>query len=395
MDIVKEEKYKTIKIFTDLKFDEYKYSKVLSEMLTQATYEFNSYKSDKKDSTLQNVLLEGLYSEKGVSEGILIGNNVNIAKSLVDEPSISMDPETLAKNAVKLGKENNYEVEVKNISEIKELGMNAFLAVGQGSIKEPKLIIARYKGNKDSDEILGLVGKGLTYDSGGYSIKPTNSMITMKCDMAGAAAVLSTINLIAQAKLKINVTAVVAACENLISGNAYKPGDIVKTMKGKTIFIGNTDAEGRVTLVDSIYYTVTKENVSKVIDLATLTGAAIVSLGDLCAATFTNNQDFLNEYHSAALDSDEAVWQLPLQDCYRDDIKHNEADFINTASLVGGTPGSAAGAFLLEEFTEGKDWIHVDIAGPAHFGRDRGFYKKGASGYGVRTLYEFAKTISK
>ncbi len=389
MDIVKEEKYRTIVITSEAK--QYK---VIVEMMMVGSYSFNEYKSDKKQWLLETVYVDGNVDEKDIHEAVMVGNSINVARSLVDAPSITMYPETLAEKAIELGQQHGFDVEVKELNEIKELGMNAFLAVAQGSSKQPKLIVARYQGNKDSSEILGLVGKGVTYDSGGYSIKPTNSMVTMKSDMAGAAAVLSAISLIAQAKVNINVTVVIAACENMISGDGYKPGDIVKTMKGKTIFIGNTDAEGRVTLVDAVYYAIEKEKVSKVIDLATLTGAAIVSLGDLCAATFTNNQQFLNDYHCCASSVDEFVWQLPLQEFYRDDIKHHEADYINTASTVSGAPGSAAGAFLIEEFVEGKDWIHVDIAGPSHFSRDRGFYKKGASGYGVKTLYELAKKMS-
>lgn len=393
--LVKDEKYSAIKIVCQVNFDDYKYSKTLAEMFTVYSYDFDKYLSDKKSANLKEIYLANKYDEKAISEGCLIGENVNTARRLVDEPSIYLYPEVLANEVVKLGKEYGYEVEVKGYKEIKELGMNAFLAVGQGSAKEPRLIVARYNGDPNSSEILGLVGKGITYDAGGLSIKPTNSMITMKSDMAGAAAVIGAISLIAQAKLKINVTAVVAACENLISGDSYKPGDIVKTMKGKTIFIGNTDAEGRVTLVDSVYYTATVEKVSKIIDLATLTGAAIVALGDLCAASMTNNQEFLDKYHQAAKATNEVVWQLPLQDMYREDIKHYEADFINTASLSTGTPGVAAGALLIEEFTEGKDWIHLDIAGPAHMTRKRGYYSKGATGFGVRSLYEFAKNTSK
>lgn len=366
----------------------------VAEMAVFASYQFSHYQQDSKPPSMKTLYIVDENADEthaaGIFEGLALGESTSIARSLVDEPACVIYPETLANRAVEYGETFGFEVEVKEESEIATLGLSAFLAVAKGSSKSPKLIVMRYKGQPESDQIEGWVGKGLTYDAGGMSIKSADGMEHMKTDMAGAAAVIGAMVAVAKARLPINVTAVVAACENMISGDSYKPGDILTTMAGKTIYIGNTDAEGRLTLVDAITYIVRNEGVSSVVDLATLTGAAIMALGNVSALSVSNDDDFYSKYDHAAKQAGEKVWRMPAFKEYEKSIKHHEADFTN----MGGKPGSITAALVLREFTEGKPWIHVDIAGVAHYTAPLGYYPKGASGYGVKTLYQLAKISS-
>ncbi|MCK8060868.1 MULTISPECIES: leucyl aminopeptidase [unclassified Fusibacter] len=365
--------------------------RAFAEIAQSNTYQFDSFKSKKTQQTLVSVtIVEEEINDaliEVISEGILLGEGVNVAKKLVDEPSNVINPETLAKYAKQFGKEFGFEVDVFKEEKIEKLGMHAYMAVARGSSNEPHFIVMRYVGDKSSKDILGFVGKGLTYDTGGYSIKTATGMETMKTDMGGAAAVIGAMVSIAKAKLPVNVTAVVAACENSISGDSYKPGDILKTMGGKTIYIGNTDAEGRLTLVDAITYIVREEKVSCVVDMATLTGAALAALGTVAAVTVTNDDNFHRSYEEASRLAGENIWRMPTFKEYDEQIKHHEADLTN----MGGQPGSITAALVLREFVEGKPWVHVDIAGVAHYKKPQGYYAKGASGYGVKSLYELAK----
>lgn len=366
----------------------------VAEMAVFASYQFSHYQSDSKPSSLNQIYIVDENANEthsaGIFEGLTIGESTSVARSLVDEPACVIYPETLAKKVVEYGTTYGFEVEVKDEADINALGLSAFLAVARGSSKSPKLIVMRYKGQPDSNQIEGWVGKGLTYDAGGLSIKSADGMEHMKTDMAGAGAVIGAMVAVAKANLPINVTAVVAACENVISADSYKPGDILTTMAGKTIYIGNTDAEGRLTLVDAITYIVRNEGVASVVDLATLTGAAIMALGNVSALSVSNDDEFYQQYDHAAKLAGEKVWRMPAFKEYEKLIKHHEADFTN----MGGKPGSITAALVLREFTEGKPWIHVDIAGVAHYTTPLGYYPKGASGYGVKTLYQLAKMKS-
>ena len=262
-----------------------------------AGYKFDKYKNNEK-FYLPNVTILGAPKEKvdkmrkKIQEAINVADGIILARDLVNEPSNVLYPETLAQRAVKAGKESGFEVEVFNEEKIEELGMKAFLEVGKGSVHKPRLIVMRYNGNENSNERVGLVGKGLTFDTGGYSLKPSSSMDTMKSDMGGAAAVIGTMQALAKNKVEKNVVAVVAACENAISGGSYKPGDIIGSMAGKTIEVLNTDAEGRLTLIDAVTYIIEKENVNKIVDVATLTGAALVALGTEITVVISNNDEF-------------------------------------------------------------------------------------------------------
>ena len=368
-------------------------SRMTAEALILADYRFDLYKSDRKESTLEkmDIAFEGIH-EMAFEEGRIIGEETLESRRMTDLPANVLTPSYLAEIAIEKGKKAGFEVEVKGQKDIEALGMNAFLAVSQGSSQEPKLIVMRYHGCKESEERLGLVGKGLTYDSGGLSIKPTNSMVNMKTDMAGAGAVISAMSAIARGKLNVNVTAVVAACENMISGACYKPGDIIGSMGKKSIFIGNTDAEGRLTLIDAVTYIQEKENVTSVVDIATLTGAAIHCLG-----TDATPMLYTDETHGKAMEkafekADQLTWRMPMFEPYRELLKHDSADLTNTA----GSPGTiTAGMFIGVFIQNDRPWIHLDIAGTSATEKAGGIYSKGGTGVGVAPFYYYAQSFSK
>ncbi|MBS5939890.1 leucyl aminopeptidase [Clostridium sp.] len=374
--------------------------KAMATSAELANYTFNKYKTDAKEEKELNVSISrcGVKEatkeiEDAINEGVEVAKGIIIARNLVNEPSNVIYPETLAEAAVNAGKESGFEVEVHGVEKIKALKMEAFYNVAKGSVKEPKLIVMRYFGDEDNKEnVLGLVGKGLTYDSGGYSIKPTTGMVDMKSDMGGAASVIGALSVIAKRGLKLNVIAVIAACENLISGDAYKPGEVIGSMAGKTIEVVNTDAEGRLTLVDAVHYIITEEKVNEVIDLATLTGAALVALGETTTAVVTNNEGFFNELKSASEYTGDKMWQLPTFDDYKELIKSDIADLKNSGGRFAGT--ITAGLFI-EAFVQDKPWLHLDIAGTAWTSKNSNLGVKGGTGAPVHTLYELAKRRSK
>lgn len=373
--------------------------RAMIEGLSLSNYKFNKYKSDREkiDETDVSITIGGHNLEHKdysdiVEESKILVETVFNARDLVNEPSNVIYPETLAEEAVKFSKRYGFEIEIINHKKIEELQMNSFLAVGKSSIHKPKVIVMRYFGDKDNlDQKLGLIGKGLTYDSGGYSLKPSNSMVDMKSDMGGAATVIGAISAIAKRKLKINVVAVVAACENVIGNEAYKPGDIINSMAGKNIEILNTDAEGRLTMIDAVTYAIREEHITEIIDVATLTGAALVALGNDVTAVVTNNDSFYKELEKAFISTGEKMWNLPNFDDYKTLIKSDIADLKNTGGRYGGT--ITAGLFV-GEFVENKPWLHLDIAGPAYITVPWDYCPKGGTGAGVRTLYELAKNRS-
>ncbi|MGO1368086.1 leucyl aminopeptidase [Senegalia sp. (in: firmicutes)] len=364
--------------------------KAAVESIMMSDYKFDDYKTDKEESEeiSLDILVDNASNFEDVKkEAMILANSNIIARNLVNQPANIMNPLKLSEDVKKLGKEKGFEVEVLGLSEIKELKMDAYLSVAKASAIEPKFIIMRYKGDSENEDILGYVGKGLTYDSGGLSIKPTSGMVTMKSDMGGAAAVIGAMCAISEAKVKRNVVSVVAACENMIAGNSYRPGDIINSMGGKTIFIGNTDAEGRLTLIDAMNYIVTKENVNKVLDIATLTGAAIYCTGDAASAAISNDSEFFMDLDNSFKLSGEQIWRMPIFDEYKELIKHEEADLTNTA----GNPGTVTAGLFVGEFNGDLPWIHVDIAGTAFAKKGNGILSKGGTGIAVRPLYYLAK----
>ena len=264
------------------------------------------------------------------------------------------------------------------------MGLKAYLSVAQGSDKAPHFIVMNYAGDPDSSYKTALVGKGLTYDSGGYSLKPSNSMKTMQSDMGGSATVIGAMHAIAQKKLKVNVVAVVAACENLLSGKAYKPGDIIGSLAGKTIEVDNTDAEGRLTLADAVYYATHELKADRVIDLATLTGACLIALGDEYTGLVTNNADFIQELKDAAQKAGEKIWELPTSKHFEKQNESKVADIKNTGGRLAGT---ITADMFVGAFVDGdKPWIHMDIAGTAWLDNAYSYLPAGGTGIHVKTL---------
>ncbi|AJG99316.1 aminopeptidase [Clostridium beijerinckii] len=370
-------------------------TKSMVEGIGFGEYRFDKYKTEANENSEIEVSI--CTDENGkpnsideyIDEALILVETTKFARDLVNEPANVLYPETLAEKVIGSGNKYGFEVEVFDEKKINELGMESFLSVAKGSELPPRLIVMRYFGDESKkDDILGLVGKGVTYDSGGYSIKPTSSMDSMKSDMGGAASVIGAISAIAKKKLKINVVGVIAACENLISGKAYKPGDIIGSMAGKYIEVLNTDAEGRLTLIDAVHYIIEKEKANKVIDLATLTGAALVALGVTTTAVVSNNDEFYKELEIASLKADEKIWRLPNFDDYKKLIKSDIADLKNTGGRHAGT--ITAGLFI-GEFVQNKPWLHLDIAGTAWTEKETSYCSKGGTGVGVRTLYYLAK----
>jgi len=363
--------------------------KAATEAMYMADYKFDDYLKSKKVQTIDVDFYLGTDKDyTAVMEEAKIVATANlISRDLVNQPANVMHPISLAEKVIELGKEKGFEVEVLDKAQIEALGMESYLAVSSGSSIDPRFIIMRYIGDKSSDDILGYVGKGLTYDSGGYSIKPTTGMVNMKDDMGGSAAVIGAMCAIAEAKLERNVVAVVAACENMISGSAYRPGDIIGSMGGKSIFIGNTDAEGRLTLIDAMHYIVTKENVTQVLDIATLTGAAIHCTGAAASVVISNNDEFYSKLQESYDLSGEQIWRMPIFDEYKELLKHGEADLTN----IAGSPGTITAGLFIGEFTNNLPWIHIDIAGTTRSKAEKGVYSKGATGTSVKPLYYLAK----
>ncbi len=366
---------------------------VLAEHASLSQYKFDKFKSSKKETVFEHLYIvdadANVALEEAVKEGLLLAEAQKTTKELVNEPANKMFPEDLAEKAKECGKKYGFDVDVYEKDKIQKLGMDAYWSVAKGSPNHPpKLIVMRYRGGDKNAKNYGLVGKGLCFDSGGYSLKPSTGMDTMKLDMGGAATLIGAMQAIATAKLPVNITAVVASCQNLIGTDAYLPGDIIGSMAGKSIFVKNTDAEGRLTLVDAITYIIREEKVDTVIDFATLTGAAMAAFGAACAATMTNDDEFYKTFKDAADKAGEKVWLMPIFDEYKSIIKHEDADLNNCP----GNPGIITAGMFLGEFVEDKPWVHVDIAPTAYIDKQSGFYDKGATGYGVKICYEFAKS---
>lgn len=359
------------------------------EGFLQAEYTWQDYKSEKIDCEELSLFVEGyegLENDFEELENLIEG--VGITRTLVNIPSNDLYPETLANRVVDIFNGTNVEVEVLDKKQIEELGMQAYLQVARGSAKEPKFIIMKYMPLKDTKDHLTFVGKGLTYDSGGYAIKPASGMVTMKCDMGGSASVIGAMFALNKNNVQKNVVAVVAAAENMISGDAYKNGDIIGSMKGSTIEIGNTDAEGRLTLADAIYYAATKLDSRAVVDLATLTGACIVALGEKVTGIVSNDDELAELMLESSRQADEDMHRFSVFETHRKQIKGTFGDLKN--STTGGAGSITAGLFL-EHFVEGKPWVHLDIAGPAYFDNAWSYYPAGGSGISVKTIYDFAK----
>ncbi|MDO5737676.1 MAG: leucyl aminopeptidase [Eubacteriales bacterium] len=345
-------------------------------------------------SNLKLVLSSEIENQEVViDEAFKLAEAVKLSRYLVDQPANLMTPEILAEEAKKAAEKYGFEIEIKEKDEIIDMGMEAFWAVAKGSDNPPRFIVMRYLNNPDSDEKIALVGKGICYDSGGYAIKPASGMVTMHADMGGSAAVIGAISALAACQEKVNVVAIVAACENMISGDANRNGDIIGSLAGKTIEVLNTDAEGRLTLADAVTYAQKFEKATKIIDIATLTGACVVALGTDIAGVISNDDEIFNAIQLGSDLSGDKVWRMPNDDEYALLNKSRRADISNTGSSRWG--GMITAGLFVRAFTGGLPWAHIDIAGPAYLDGPTEGYPAGASGAGAAILYHATKELCK
>jgi leucyl aminopeptidase len=396
-----DKKYDSIRfrIFSQLENHSLEFSEYVRDLtltIREAEYSFDTFKSKQKQTYSPNTLsitmgnsdkIENLQQEQQVAEAV--ANGIKMTKDLGNTPSNVCTPTWLGEQARELeaNDKGRTRVDVLNIASIRELGMNSFLSVAQGSAEEPKLIVVKYNGADDeNEEPIALVGKGITFDSGGISIKPASGMNEMKYDMLGAATVLGVIKAIQQIGLKKNVVGVIPSCENMPSGTSVKPGDIVTSMSGITIENNNTDAEGRLILCDALTFTQRSEMFTKptfVIDMATLTGAICVSLGSVHSGLFTKDDLLAENLVHAGSQTQDTLWEMPMDDAYDDMLKTNHADVANVGGRDGGS--SSAACFLSRFIDEGTRWAHLDIAGTASIGGK----DKHATGRPVHMLVQF------
>ena len=371
--------------------------RAMAEGSALGLYRFDKYKTDPDDRPgLDEVTIVELDPDKvaalgeGGSQGSIVADAVNLCRDMVNEPANSMTPTRMAEVALEVANDCGLGIEVLDRPEMAEMSMGALLGVAQGSDEPPKLIVLRYEGDpEDEDNHLGLLGKGITFDSGGLDIKSAAGMARMKGDMAGGAAVIAAMNAIGHLKPKVNVTAIVPATENMPGGRAQRPGDVVRTMSGKTIEIINTDAEGRLVLADAVSYA-RSLGLVKLVDVATLTGAVVVALGKAYTGAFGNDQDLVDEIVAAGNQAGERVWQLPVYDGYNRQYKSDIADIKNTG---GRNAGSIIGAQIIGEFSDGASWVHLDIAGTSTSDSDGGYNPRGPTGTPVRTLITLAQQM--
>jgi leucyl aminopeptidase len=371
-------------------------AKAIAEGALLGLYSFTKYKKPEYED-VEEMLIVVREKEKvpileaAIGKGKLVASATNLARDMVNEPANYMTPSQMAEAAKEISSKYNLEFKVFDREDMEAMGMGALLGVAKGSNQPPRLITLSYKGDERSEKALGFLGKGITFDSGGISIKASEGMSEMKDDMAGAAAVMTALGAIAQLKPKINVTAIIPATENLPSGSALKPGDVLKALNGKTIEVISTDAEGRLILADALSYA-QKLGLSPLIDLATLTGACRVALGTLYSGLFGNDQDLVDKVLRAAERTGERMWQMPMPEEYKEQNKSEIANVKNTGNRYG---GAITAALFLTEFVDNTPWVHIDIAGTASSNKESGYTIKGATGVGVRTLVELALSEAK
>ena len=358
-------------------------------------FDADYYRSDRKDQKIDalTILAAGNQAalEKAANEAQVIGESQNFTRDLVNEPSNRMTPTILGDRAKKMCQEVGLKCEVYGADRIKELKMGAFWGVAQGSDEPPALIVMKYEpAGAPEKPVLGLVGKGITFDTGGISIKPADGMEKMKYDMAGGATMIGAMRAIALLKPKVKVIGIVCATENMPSGKAQKPGDVQIAMSGKSIEIINTDAEGRLVLADGLVYA-RQLGCTHLVDAATLTGAVVVALGYANAGIFANDDAMYERFHKANEEAGEKMWRLPLDDEYKDNIKSSIADIVNSGGRWGGAINAA---MFLKEFAEDTPWIHLDIAGTAWMEDQKPWIAKGPSGIALRSLVEFVKSFA-
>ncbi len=374
-------------------------TRALVEGAEIAEPDWDTYKSERVDHSVWALQVLVNESERraveeirqGFAEGTIVARAQNFARGLVNEPGNVLTPTVLADRAQGMCGEVGLTCEVYSTAKLLELGMGAFAAVAQGSAEPPALIVMTYTPEGGVDEgapVMGLVGKGITFDTGGISIKPADNMEKMKYDMAGAAAMIGAMRAIAELKPRVKVVSVICSAENMPDGKAFKPGDVVRTMSGKTIEIINTDAEGRLVLADGLHYAKTL-GCTHLVNAATLTGACVVALGYLNAGVFSNDDRAWEQFMACTRLSGEGFWRLPCTDEYKDGIKSQIADMVNAGSRAGGAINAA---MLLKEFVGDTPWLHLDIAGCAWNEEVKPWLPKGPTGIAVRTIVEWVRS---
>lgn len=358
-----------------------------------ADYRFSGYKQEEEREKPMQVLdilcsdANRKTAEDAIRSGRAFGEGTRLARDLVNIPANYLTPEKLANKAEEVAKAHGMSIDILEKKDMEKHGMGGLLAVAQGSVQSPKMIVMKYQGLDEWKNVIGFVGKGVTFDSGGISLKPPNSMEDMKGDMGGAASVIGAMDAIGRLRPKLNVLAVIPATENMPSGSAVKPGDVITTMSGKTVEVLNTDAEGRLILADAVTYA-KKKGASRLIDLATLTGAVLVALGTYTTGAMTNDSSWLSEVKAAAQETGEPMWELPTFDAYKKMIRSPIADLRNT----GGTrnAGAITAGLFVGAFAEKTPWVHLDIAGTAWADQADDWTPKGGTGVMVRTLVELS-----
>jgi len=374
-------------------------AQAMAEGAVMGLYRFLRHKKpDEEQREIEQLTLVEVDRKKtpalrqGVATGRILAEAANRARDMANEPANLFTPSVMAEQAQAIAAEVGLECEVLEREQMQELGMGALLSVAQGSAQPPKLIVLRYRADRRSASGgLGLLGKGITFDSGGISIKPAAGMEAMKGDMSGGAAVIAAMWAIGRLKPPINVTAVVPATENMPSGSATRPGDVVRAMSGKTIEIINTDAEGRLILADAIAYA-RQQGLSPIIDVATLTGAMVVALGKVATGCVANDQELCQKVIAAGQAAGEKFWQFPLFEEYKELIKSNVADVKNVGAP--GQAGALTAAQFLAEFVEDTPWVHLDMAGTDDTDKEKGVWVKGATGIPTRTLVNLVLSLA-
>ncbi len=373
------------------------YAQAITEGAILGLYSFRKHITKKNDFTevKQLTLLVSKEDEiasvkRGSNKGSIIAEAVCTARDMINEPANYLTPTAMAEIAQEIAKDNKLGINVLEREDMQKLGMGALLGVSQGSTQPPKLIVLTYKGRKSNDIDLALVGKGITFDTGGISLKTATGMEEMKSDMSGGASVMGAIMGIARLKLKINVTSVIPAVENMPDGFAIRPSDILTALTGKTIEIISTDAEGRLILCDALGY-INQSKPKVIVDVATLTGACVAALGKQCSAVLGNRQELVDKVITAGTEAGESLWQLPLYENYKETLKSDVADIKNCGS---GGAGTITAALFLSEFIGDTPWAHMDIAGTAFGDKERKYNTKGGTGVPVRTLINLAVKMS-
>ena len=368
-----------------------------AEGIGLGAYKFEGYRTDSndRDVTIETVSFLTNADEEELKAAFEVGkvhaNAVNEARNLVNMPPNILTATKMADYARELAEKYDFEIEVLGKKEMEELGMGAILAVNQGSVEEPKLIVLKYAATDKWEDVVGLVGKGITYDTGGYSLKPREGMVGMKGDMGGAAAVLGAMNIIGELRPAKNVIAVIASTDNMVSGTAFKPDDVITSLSGKTIEVLNTDAEGRLVLADAVTYA-KQSGADYLIDVATLTGGVIVALGMDKTGALTNNEQFFEEFMHASVETGEFVWRLPLTESDKKRLRKSDvADLNNSPGRDG---HMIFGGGFVGEFAGDTPWIHLDIAGTSGATAAHDLGPKGATGVMVRTLATFVERMA-